>query len=303
MLKKGLTEYTLCSIICIAGKVSQIAAFLFFQGSRGGMEVKILVIFIILTFLVSVGSVLAFDDPDLIFYFPFEEFDGNTALDRSGNGHNGTINGDINIVDDGKLGKAAKFARTSFIDMDGPNIPPEHIPTDEITLCAWVKCESTGDHHAIFNARAGDATWLIHPELRSDGNNFRWLLRGDGEVTIFDIRAGSVTWNEWIHFAGVYDGKKGTLYINGERVAEAPGGAKIAKDWGQGARIGYNIDAARPFTGLMDELSLWKRALTQDEIKILMEEGMKAFMAVSPAGSLTTTWGGLKAFYGRENRI
>lgn len=256
---------------------------------------KIVVIFAILVFLVSAGSLLAFDDPDLILYFPFEEFDGNTALDQSGNGHNGTINGDIKIVDEGKMGKAAEFAQTSFIDMDGPNIPPEHIPTDEITLCAWVKCKNTGDHHAIFNARAADSTWVIHPELRSEGN-FRWLLRSDGSVTIFDMRAGTVTWDEWIHFAGVYNGKKGILYINGEQIGEVPGGAKIAKDWGQGARIGYNIDAARPFTGLMDELSLWKRALTQEEIKILMEDGMKVLLAVSPAGSLTTTWGGLKAF-------
>jgi hypothetical protein len=259
------------------------------------LEVKTVIAFAVLVYLIATSSVLAFDDPDLVFYFPFEEFDGNTALDQSGNGHNGMINGDIKIVDEGKMGKAAEFAKTSFIDMDGPNIPAEYIPTNEITLCAWVKCESTGDHHAIFNARAGDSTWLIHPELRSSGN-FRWLLRADGSATIFDMNAGTVTWNEWLHFAGVYDGKKGILYINGEKVGEMPGGATIAKDWGQGARIGYNIDAARPFTGLMDELSLWKRALTLDEIKILMEDGMKALLAVSPAGSLTTTWGGLKAF-------
>jgi hypothetical protein len=257
---------------------------------------KVIVAFTTLMYLMAVGSVLAFDDPDLILYFPFEEFDGDTALDQSGNGHNGTINGQIKIVDGGKQGKAAEFAKTSFIDMDGPSIPPEHIPTEQITICAWAKCQNTGDHHAIFNARAGDSTWLVHPELRSEGN-FRWLLRTDGGSDICDIRAGSVTWDEWLHFAGVYDGKKAILYINGEKVAEVPNANKtIAKDWGQGARIGYNIDAARPFTGLMDEFSLWKRALTLEEITIIMEQGMKAFLAVSPAGNLITTWGGLKAF-------
>ena len=29
----------------------------------------------------SAFTALAFDEPDLVFYFPFEEFDGNTALD------------------------------------------------------------------------------------------------------------------------------------------------------------------------------------------------------------------------------
>jgi hypothetical protein len=89
------------------------------------------------------------------------------------------------------------------------------------------------------------------------------------------------------------------LYINGEKIGElaVPGSPTIAKDWEQGARIGYNIDDVRPFTGLMDELSLWKRALTQDEIKTIMEKGLEFLLPVSPAGSLTTTWGSIKGIY------
>lgn len=256
---------------------------------------RIIFIFTILLFMLFCSWAMAFSDPDLVFYFPFESFDGKTALDQSGKGHNGTINGDINIVDEGKMGKAAKFARGSFIDLNGLSFLPEEVPRDAITICAWVKCEKTGDHHAIFNARAADATWLIHPELRSEGT-YRWLLRSDGGAGIFDIQAGAVTWAEWVYYTGLYDGNKGILYINGEWVAEATGGAKIAKDWGSGARIGYNIDNARPFTGLMDELCLWKRALTQDEIKIIMQDGLEKFLAVSPAGNLITTWGRLKNF-------
>lgn len=248
-----------------------------------------------IVFLLSAVSAMAYDEPDLTFYFPFESFDGNTALDQSGKGHNGTINGDIKIVDGGKIGKAAEFATGSFIDLDGPNIPPEHIPVEGMSLIAWAKCKNTGGHHAIFNARAADSTWLIHPELR-DNMQFRWLLRSAGGNTIFDIKAGKWDADQWVHFAGVYDGKTGTLYVNGKEVSQGPGGAPIAADWGSGARIGYNIDNARPFTGLMDELSLWKRALTLDEIKVLMDEGMKALLSVSPEGNLTTTWGSIRTF-------
>ena len=241
-------------------------------------------------------SGIAFSDPDLVFYFPFESFDGNKALDQSGNNHNGTINGNIKIADGGKFGKAAEFATASFIDMDGANFPAEHIPKSAITLCAWINCKKTGGDHAIFNARASDNTWLIHPEARG-GGNFRWLLRSDGGTGIFDIQTGVVNWEQWQHFAGTYDGKTGILYIDGEEVGRnSTGGAKIAKDWGQGARIGYNVDSARPFTGLMDELFLWKKALELDEIKKLMSIGGEKYLAVSPAGSLSTTWGKLKAF-------
>lgn len=251
----------------------------------------------ILMFLVAVGSALA-GDPDLVFYFSYDgAIEGDTILDESGKGHDGVINGDADPVDGGKYGKAMEFSTGSFIDMDGPNIPAEEIPTEAITLCAWIKCENTGGDHAIFNAQASDGTWLIHPEAKS-GGDFRWLLRTFGGTNIFDMRAGAVSWDEWMHYAGVYDGKDGILYINGDEAGRVPGSGEIAGDWGLGARVGYNIDNARPFTGLMDDICLWKRALTEDEVKAVMEQGPGGIFsdAVSPVGNATTTWGELKVF-------
>lgn len=259
--------------------------------------ILLIVLSTILVYLVTMGTALA-DDSDLVFYFPFEVFDGDTALNQSGNGLNGEINGDIALVDTGKRGRAAEFQKGSFIDLDGPNMPQEHIPIDEFTLCVWVKCEDTGEDHAIFNARAGDSSWLIHPDIRGDGQ-YRFCLRGDGDVTICDIKVGDVAWDEWVHYAGTYSRESGkaTLYINGEVLQETNALADIgiASDWGMGARIGYNIDEVRPFTGLMDDFCLWKRALTKEEINLVMADG-PIEAAVSPVGNMTTAWGKLKAF-------
>jgi len=218
-------------------------------------------------------------DPSLVIYYSFDEVTDIVA-DQSGNGYDGVVNGDITADPDGVRNGAAKFATGSFLDLDGPSIAPEHIPTSGMTLAAWMKCENTGGHHAIFNARASDSTWLVHPEARSN-SEFRWLLRSSGGTTIFDIRAGSVTWDEWLHFAGVYDKASGKafLYINGELVQEQDiaNAQDIAGDWGLGARVGYNIDNARPFTGLMDMFWLFGRALSQDEIKKAMQGEAYAF--------------------------
>jgi len=257
--------------------------------------VKYIVALVALMCLVPLWNVSAEEefDPDLVIYFDYEEFQGDTVINRAVNGHNGEINGDIKQDAGGKRGMAARFKTGSFIDMDGANFPEGDIPIEAITICAWVNCEQ-GDHHAIFNARASDSTWLIHPELRSEGD-FRWLLRSDGGATIFDIRAGKVRWDEWLHYAGTYDGKDGILYIDGEEINKMSAKGTIAKDWGSGARVGYNIDNARPFTGLMDDFSIWKRALSQDEIKDLMTNGPPD-MAVSAKGKLATTWGKVKGF-------
>jgi len=212
-------------------------------------------------------------DPDLVIYYSFDEVTDIVA-DQSGNGLDGVVNGDVTPDPEGKRNGSARFATGSYLDLDGPSVPSELIPTKGITLAAWGKVENTGGDHAIFNARAGDSTWIIHPEFRSNGE-FRWLNRSYGGTTMFDIRAGVVTWDEWQHFCGTYDEASGkaTLYINGEVVRQenVTSPADIAGDWDSGARVGYNIDNARPFTGLMDMLWLFKRALSQDEILKAMQ--------------------------------
>lgn len=235
---------------------------------------------------------------DLMVYYDYEAITDGTISDISGNGYDGTINGDVTLTD-GKLGQCAHFAQGSFLDLHGADIPEGETPTDAFTICAWVNVEDTGEHHAIFNARAADSTWLTHPEVRTSSNQYRWLLRTDGGDTIFDVRAGEPKVGEWVHFAGTYSRADGVgiLYIDGEevgseeaRIADAP----IAKDWGMGARVGYNIDNARPFTGLMDEFSIWKDALTQDEIVDLMNNGIASVTPVTPKDKLATLWGQIK---------
>ncbi|MFZ2146393.1 MAG: LamG-like jellyroll fold domain-containing protein [Sedimentisphaerales bacterium] len=212
-------------------------------------------------------------DPSLVIYYSFDEV-SDIVADQSGKGHDGLVVGEVTADANGKYNGAAKFATGSYLDLDGPNFAAEDIPTSGMTLAAWIKCTNTGDHHAIFNARASDETWVVHPEARSNGE-FRWLLRSYGGTTMFDIRAGAVTWDEWLHFAGTYDKATGkaALCINGELVSEVDvaSPADIAGDWGLGARVGYNIDNARPFTGLMDEFRMFKRALSQDEVKKIMQ--------------------------------
>ena len=237
-------------------------------------------------------------DPDLVLYFDFEEFTATHVIEKSGNGYDGKINRKVTQSNDGKFGKAAHFESTSYLDLDGPNIDPEHIPTDGMSVIAWINVEAIS-HMAIFNARAGDGTWLVHPEARGEGN-YRWLNRGHNPgKTLFNILAGTNKAKEWVHYAGTFNVDDGMayLYINGEKVGEAKAAFpdKIAGDWGQGARVGYNIDDKRPFNGLMDDLNVWKRGLTEEEVLTIMNEGVSSLLDVEARGKLATTWGKLKS--------
>jgi len=212
------------------------------------------------------------NDPALVIYFSYDEFT-DVVPDMSGKGHNGQVQGDVTFEAEGFHDGAARFANQGHLDLDGANFPDEDIPKTAITLAAWVNCEDTGGDHAIFNARSSDSTWLVHPELKS-AKNFRWLLRTAGGTTIFDMRAGSFEWDEWLHYAGTYDmaSGKASLYINGQSVNDMniTNAAQISGDWGMGARVGLNIDNARPFTGLMDDFCMFTRALAKEEVLSIM---------------------------------
>jgi len=231
-------------------------------------------------------------DPNLVIFYSYDSV-GTIVPDESGKGHNGTVAGDVSLVDSGiKWYGAAEFEGIwgptgySYLDLDSPHYPEEDIPKTAITLAAWCKCRDTGQHHALMSTRASDNTWVMHPQVNSDGT-FRWLLRTYGGTTIFNLNGvGKHGWDEWLHYAGTYDSTtgKGILYINGEVTAQidVPVGQVIA-DWGTGARVGYNIDNARPFTGVMDEFYLFTRALTQDEVNVLLDaEGLLSEKATHP---------------------
>ena len=95
------------------------------------------------------------------------------------------------------------------------------------------------------------------------------------------------------HFTGTYDSKGGTTrtYIDGKETHDAKGDGELSDNWGVQAAIGHHKNG-RWFDGLMDEFYIFNRALSEAEIKEVMDG---EFLAVQPQDKLTTTWGGLKA--------
>ena len=95
----------------------------------------------------------------------------------------------------------------------------------------------------------------------------------------------------WYHFAGTFDGDTLRVYVDGELEGETDIGVDIAPSdldlW-----IGAD-DNGRPtdsFPGVLDEVRLYDRALTQGEIGELLE-GPRAVDARAKAA---VVWGGLK---------
>ena len=84
------------------------------------------------------------------------------------------------------------------------------------------------------------------------------------------------------------------MYIDGKLEAENKSTAtKELFDNDTSLRIGqdFNEDTTRFFIGVIDEMAIFNRALTQAEIKTAMEGDI---MSVDPDGRLSITWARLK---------
>jgi hypothetical protein len=230
--------------------------------------------------MVAMGSAAYGAEEGLLLYFPMEEGQGNVLKDASGQGRDGKIVGSGKWVN-GKYGRGLQVAAADEVQiaddgsLDGMG---------ELTAELWVWMEA---HHNTGLIQKG-ANW---PEIS-------YLIQpwGDGQI-YFGIKetssraitkAGDFPLGAWYHLAAVFDGKQLRLYINGDKKAEAPppAGVKAVHDTPNPIQLGNR------FNGVMDEFVLYKRALTQEEIRKNMAGTV---LAVNPAGKAAVRWAALKA--------
>ena len=226
----------------------------------------------------------------LVLYHPYDEGKGAKAEDLSGNGHEGEIDNPEWV--DGKFGKALEFGGEGsdvFVTVEST----AKLNVDEMTFMAWINAEHwNGTRQIVGKSVHGGCGGRVQYGLFSEGGTFK--LRFETEAGRNDISTGLPDTEKFIHIAFTNDTKKGKIYIDGKEEVEGdvPGKLKANDDpW----RIGQDCERLNyVFAGIIDEVRLWNRALSEDEINTFMEQGVDA-LSVEATGKLSTTWGRLKA--------
>jgi hypothetical protein len=197
-------------------------------------------------------------DPSLVGWWKFDEGAGAIALDMSGHGNHGTLQGDPQWVD-GRDGGALEFDGTGdYVDCGNT---PVISPTTELTVMAWIKVNPWTKTWEAILAKGDDSYRLS----RSGSGNATHFGCGGTSGNYFD---GStvVTDNQWHHVCGVYDGARQTIYIDGVLDTAIPSTGSVTAS-ANNLFIGENSGAAgRHITGLIDDVRLYNRALTVEEI-------------------------------------
>jgi hypothetical protein len=211
------------------------------------------------------------------------------VIDRSGNGNNGNaINIDTSNTVIGKIGQALYFENDSDrIDFDtdlGSSF-------SELTVSAWVYptlapdglgrvVVSTYDYD--INPALARGWSLESPFGAADSIHFRGLDSSGNQFIVNKSNFFADNLNKWTHVVGVFKSSESAiLYIDGVSVSfdtsSVP--SEIVNGGIFNIRIGSRADNTiqGPWRGSIDEVRIYDRALSTDEITELYQMGTKKF--------------------------
>jgi sialidase-1 len=145
---------------------------------------------------------------------------------------------------------------------------------EDFTMMTWFRYSATtGSHALLWGYRVGTGTtpqlWL---RAEPASNRIRALIMVD-RFNITVQSAGSYNDGEWHHVALQRADGRFVLWVDGAVVGSAavpPGSVTAGKEFGvQGIHIGQRLDGVDRFKGTLDEIRVYKRALTPVEMDLI----------------------------------
>ena len=208
----------------------------------------------------------------LVAHWTFDETEGITAHDSSGNGHHGTLNG-------GPAWSAGYLHGALLFDGgdDVIKVPysPALNPADAFTVMAWAK-PSSSEWNAVISSRIDGPPqgYIISAE------SGRWNFGVSGSSGCNNVVGSPVTLQTWVHLAGVYSEGIQKFYVDGESVGESSN--TLRPNQVEDLLIGAASSGPIPggsmtymfFSGSIDEVRLYNRALSASDVGSVLANDM-----------------------------
>ncbi len=213
-------------------------------------------LFYCIIFIFSLCPAWSRDDTSLLVYWDFDKIDKGQVEDRSGHGRHGQVQGTPEVVA-GIRGKGLRFkSNEDYVDF-GRAV----IPAWDFTVSVWIKCDDVKKQFFL-------GQYLYQHSQRLD------LVIREGRVLIqIGDKLSSdkmITKDRWYHLVYARKGAVMRIYVDGVMVKEGKLATAVMQDAPLmvGKIIVPNRDSFQ-FTGVMDELKIYDRALTAEEVKLL----------------------------------
>ncbi len=244
---------------------------------------KLLIILFIGMFMISFSSGVLSDD--IVSYYQLDETSG-TVIDIAGV-NNGTNNGATAGVT-GRIETAYNgFDAPDEIDLGAGNLNI----TGNMSISVWVfPTLFTGGAKMIVTKDCGTATTCTQWEIHASGGTGIFEMAIGNETAGIQNKVSATSGSaldEWLFVVGVFNETHLSIYLDGvlNATSEFHG---VQASTTQDVFIGNDGDGTNPFVGTIDEVGIWERPLTQEEITKLYNDGAGLTFPFTPDVELTS---------------
>jgi hypothetical protein len=240
----------------------------------------------------SVRPVIAKTDPNLLAWWKLDEPKSSFAADYSGNDRYGTLTGSPQWVE-GLLDGALKFnGTTDYVDF---GTPAALYQPKTYTYCTWFKVgrDIAGNSGAQYLLCIGSRSDLVFGVEDAVGVN------GDLSLHYYDtapgfhaVRVGQTVWraDEWHMVAATKDAAGHKIYLDGvlkgSDTTTRDDNYNTTRMISIGAR-GWTNPKIAFFNGTLDDVRIYNRALSLDEIKQVMRGDARIAWNPQPKSAAT----------------
>ncbi len=241
---------------------------------------------ILLTAFCANGTTAGYSNPiisnGLVGYWPLDgnttNWTTNTTADISGNGNTATFIGMSTSTSPvaGKIGQALKFIGSSSNYINVGNIGIADFGTNDFSLSQWVKTTGASTVYTLSKRGACSHGNFWNTILGADGKHSFEI--DDGNVNYVDLTSnGVVNDGKWHHLVDTRSGVVTKIYIDGALdIANTSAGTTNIAANSAPVYFGENVLGGacdKPFSGALDDVRIYNRALTAGEVLQLYGAG------------------------------
>ncbi|MBW3015450.1 LamG domain-containing protein, partial [Candidatus Woesearchaeota archaeon] len=206
------------------------------------------------------------------------------ALDSSGDSNDGTINGNVTNIT-GKINGAYSFdGDEDYVTV----VSPTFIDQQQGTFAAWVKWGGAQTEMTIASVSVTDTTddeffFDFRPDSAVAYGNFTDIVHLVNGAIQARLRTPNNVFeiNKWHHFVATSDGSTVKAYVDGQEVTLTEQIGSNAGQWfGDATDASYftiggvkRATLAADWNGSIDEVAVWDRALSAEEILDIYKRG------------------------------
>jgi hypothetical protein len=203
----------------------------------------------------------------LVAAYGFNEGSGGTLVDLSGNHLNGTIVG-ATWTSAGKYGNALSFdGQSNYVDLGNPTALRL---SGSLTLEAWVKATATPPDDGQIVSKSDGPGWQLKTSPDTGVHTFGAKVTSTSGAPTWRYSTTVRSLDTWYHVASVYDASAQTLsvYVNGVPDNGVLRGTVPSSEIDR--TVNVNIGRRTGgyyFAGIIDEVRIYNRALSQSEVQ------------------------------------